>query len=141
MTVDHSPARAPVVLVADDQELVVRSLETVLTPRGLSVMPAYSGTQALMLAFSAQPDAIILDYQMPDLTAAEICRELRSDPRFPRNVPIIVTVAGSYSRIHRLNAYQAGAWDVCTEPFDIEVLLIKLDRYLEARLSAPAARY
>jgi len=129
-------SRPPVVLIADDQEWSVRSLESVLGPRGYAVLRAYTGRQALALARTARPDAMVLDYRMPDMSGAELCEELRADPRFPLTVPIIVIAAGGDSRSHRMDAYRAGAWEVCGEPLDAEILLHKLDRFLESKFFA-----
>jgi PleD family two-component response regulator len=133
-------SRPPVVLIADDQEWSVRSLESVLGPRGYAVLRAYTGRQALALARTARPDAMVLDYRMPDMSGAELCEELRADPRVPLTVPIIVIAAGSDSRAHRMDAYRAGAWEVCGEPLDAEILLHKLDRFLEAKFFADQVR-
>jgi PleD family two-component response regulator len=133
-------SRPPVVLIADDQEWSVRSLESVLGPRGYAVLRAYTGRQALALARTARPDAMVLDYRMPDMSGAELCEELRADPRFPLTVPIIVIAAGSDSRAHRMDAYRAGAWEVCGEPLDAEILLHKLDRFLESKFFADQVR-
>lgn len=140
MTYRTRSSRPPVVLVADDQEWSVRSIESVLGPRGYAVLRAYTGKQALALARSARPDALLVDYRMPDMGGAEVCATLRADPRFPLTVPLIVMAAGSDSRAHRLDAYRAGAWEVCAEPLDVEVLLHKLDRFLEAKFFADQVR-
>ena len=133
-------SRPPVVLIADDQEWSVRSLESVLGPRGYAVLRAYTGRQALALARTARPDAMVLDYRMPDMSGAELLEELRADPRFPLTVPIIVIAAGGDSRSHRMDAYRAGAWEVCGEPLDAEILLHKLDRFLESKFFADQVR-
>ena len=74
------------------------------------------------------------------MSGADVCSALRADPRFPVTVPIIVMAAGSDSRAHKIEAYRAGAWEVCAEPLDMEVLLHKLDRYLDAKFFADQVR-
>lgn len=140
MTYRTRSSRPPVVLVADDQEWSVRSIESVLGPRGYATLRAYTGRQALALARSARPDALLVDYRMPDMSGADICATLRADVRFPLTVPLIVMAAGTDSRAHRVEAYRAGAWEVCGEPLDVEVLLHKLDRFLEAKFFADQVR-
>ena len=83
---EKAPA-TPLVLIANDQEWSARSLESILGPSGYSVVRAYTGQQALERVRTAQPDIIILDAQMPDLHGFEVCRQLRSDPRFSANTP------------------------------------------------------
>ena len=77
-------ASAPLVLIANDQEWSARSLESILGPHGYSVVRAYTGQQALERARTSLPDLIILDAQMPDMHGFDVCRSLRSDPRFAR---------------------------------------------------------
>ncbi len=128
------PLRAPLVLIANDQEWSSRSLESILVPKGYEVVRAYTGRQALDRARTSRPDIIILDAQMPDLHGIEVCRQLRADPRFSPTVPIIITTAGPSGRAQRLEAYQAGAWEFLGQPLDGESLLLKLDAFLRAKL-------
>ena len=90
---DKAPT-APLVLIANDQEWSARSLESILGPNGYAVVRAYTGQQALERARTSQPDLIILDAQMPDMHGFEVCRALRSDPRFSATTPIVITTSG-----------------------------------------------
>src|SRR5215218_5777770 len=74
------PRRPPLVLVANDQEWSARSLESILGPNGYAVLRAYTGRQALDLAKTTQPDIVILDSKMSDMTGIELCALLREDP-------------------------------------------------------------
>jgi PleD family two-component response regulator len=76
------------------------------------------------------PDLVILDQQLPDFSGVEVCRQLRSDPRFGDALPIIITTAGPSGRPQRLTAYAAGAWEFYGQPLDSEALLHKLRVYL-----------
>src|ERR1043165_8135692 len=104
-----SPAR--LVLIANDQEWSARSIESILGPNGYSVVRAYTGQQALERARTSQPDIIILDAQMPDTPGFEVCRALRTDPRFSVTTPIVITTSGPSGRSQRLEAYRCGAWE------------------------------
>jgi PleD family two-component response regulator len=136
----HRPSRPPVVLIANDQDWASRSLESVLGPRGYAVLRASTTADALKLGRVAHPDAYILHAGMPDRGGVELCARLRSDPKFPLNVPIIITTSAVASRSERLSAYAAGAWELCSEPLDTEVLLHKLDSYVQAKLAADRVR-
>src|SRR5215210_7958321 len=124
---------APLVLIANDQEWSARSLESILGPSGYSVVRAYTGQQALERARTAQPDLIILDAQMPDIHGFEICRMLRTDPRFSATTPIVITTSGPSGRTQRLEAYRAGAWEFLGQPLDGEALLLKLATFLQSK--------
>lgn len=131
---------SPLVLIANDQEWSARSLESILGPSGYSVVRAYTGQQALERVRSAQPDIIILDAQMPDLHGFEVCRQLRSDPRFSANTPLIITTSGPSGRTQRLEAYRAGAWEFLGQPVDGEALLLKLATFLQAKREVDSLR-
>jgi diguanylate cyclase (GGDEF)-like protein len=138
-TRDKAPA-TPLVLIANDQEWSARSLESILGPSGYSVVRAYTGQQALERARTAQPDLIILDAQMPDIHGFEICRMLRSDPRFSATTPIVITTSGPSGRTQRLEAYRAGAWEFLGQPLDGEALLLKLGTFLQCKLEVDGLR-
>ena len=136
---EKAPA-APLVLIANDQEWSARSLESILGPNGYSVVRAYTGQQALERARTAQPDLIILDAQMPDMHGFEVCRVLRSDPRFSATTPIVITTSGPSGRTQRLEAYQAGAWEFLGQPLDGEALLLKLGTFLKSKQEVDSLR-
>jgi PleD family two-component response regulator len=133
-------SNAPLVLIANDQEWSARSLESILGPNGYSVVRAYTGQQALERARTAQPDLIILDAQMPDMHGFEVCRVLRSDPRFSATTPIVITTSGPSGRTQRLEAYQAGAWEFLGQPLDGESLLLKLGTFLKSKREVDTLR-
>jgi diguanylate cyclase (GGDEF)-like protein len=132
-TRDKAPAASPLVLIANDQEWSARSLESILGPSGYAVVRAYTGQQALERARTSQPDIIILDAQMPDMHGFEVCRALRSDPRFSTTTPIVITTSGPSGRTQRLEAYRCGAWEFLGQPLDGEALLLKLDTFLQSK--------
>lgn len=127
------PWRPFLVLVASDSDLGARSLESVLASSGYSVSLADNGRRVLELALSSQPDAIVVDARTPELPGLEVCRRLRGDHRFDPTTPIFFTTSRGSSRDERLDAYAAGAWDVCAKPIDGTMLLLKLQTYLRAK--------
>jgi PleD family two-component response regulator len=131
---------APLVLIANDQEWSARSLESILGPNGYSVVRAYTGQQALERARTSQPDLIILDAQMPDMHGFDVCRTLRSDPRFSATTPIVITTSGPSGRTQRLDAYRAGAWEFLGQPLDGEALLLKLNTFLQSKREVDGLR-
>ena len=140
MSESEKPSRPPLVLVANDQEWSARSLESILGPHGYAVLRAYTGRQTIDLARSAQPDVIIVDARLPDVDGLEVCRTLRADPRIAAHTPIIVTNSGPSDRAQVLAAYQAGAWEYCSQPYDGELLMHKLDSFVRAKLEMDRVR-
>ncbi|HKW48593.1 MAG TPA: response regulator [Gemmatimonadaceae bacterium] len=140
MSASNRRSRPPLILIASDQEWSARSLESVLGPHGYAALRATTSHRALELARITEPDAIIIDMGLPDIGGRAVCEQLRQDARMPLNVPIILTTSAVASRSERLDAYAAGAWELCAEPFDVEVLLLKLDAFVQAKLAADRVR-
>ena len=134
------PARAPIILIANDQEWSARSLESIFVAEGYSVIRAFTGSQALQKAETLRPDVVILDRQMPDLDGVEVCLRLRADIRFGAAVPIVITTAGQAGRTERLEAFRAGAWDFIGQPIDGETILLKIKNFLGAKQALDHAR-
>lgn len=89
---DHLPAGSaelkPFALVVEDDrdscELFAEALKSV----GIRALGVSQGMDAVRLAKALAPDLIVVDYRLPDITGAEVCRQLRDDPE-TEPVPII----------------------------------------------------
>jgi diguanylate cyclase (GGDEF)-like protein len=134
---DGSP---PIVLLANDQEWSARSLESILGPYGFASVRAYTGRQAIDLARRMQPDVVIIDAGMPDMTGNELAQRIREDLEFPASTPIVITTAGAASRADRLEAYRAGAWEFLSLPVDADALILKLSVFVKARRELDRSR-
>ena len=134
------PARPPLVLVASEHDWSSRSLESILKPSGFAVVRVASGRQAIDMARNARPDAVILDWKLPDIGGVQVCRALQRTSEFPAATPIIVTSADAGGRSQRLEAYEAGAWLFCSQPLDVEALLLQLRTFIQARREADRLR-
>ena len=129
----EQPSRPPLVLVTHDEEWSVRSLDSILGPNGYAVLRAYTGRQALELARETQPDAVIVDLKLPDMSGIEVCRTLRSDLRAGLATPIMVTTASPVTRAEMTEVLAAGAWELYSQPLDGELLLLKLATYVRSK--------
>ena len=132
--------RPHLVLIASQGEWMGRSVESVLELNGYSVLRVEGGRRALELARGSSPDALILDTSLPEIDGIEVCRGLVDDPLFDHSTPIFMTSTAPVSNRVRLEAYEAGAWDFCAQPLDVETLLFKLRTFLRARRRAEAAQ-
>lgn len=132
--------RPHLVLIASQGEWMGRSVESVLELNGYSVLRVNGGRRALELARGSSPDALILDTSLPEIGGIEVCRALVDDPLFDHSTPIFLTSTAPVSNRVRLEAYEAGAWDFCAQPLDVETLLFKMRTYLRARRRAEAAQ-
>jgi PleD family two-component response regulator len=120
------------ILVASQGEWVARSLENVLESNGYSVLRVESGRRALELARRTKPDALLLDDSLPDISGVDVCRALRDDPLFNHATPVFLMATVQHASRVRSAAYEAGAWDYCTLPLDVETLLAKIGTYMRA---------
>ena len=99
------------VLVVDDDPQIVRALRINLRARGHEVLTAESGAQALRLAASDSPEAVVLDLGLPDLSGMEVIAGLRGWT----DVPILV-LSGRSGGSDKVAALDAGADDYVTKP-------------------------
>ena len=104
------------ILIADDDEDIVRFVEVNLRLEGFDVVTAFDGEQALHNAYDAHPDLILLDVMMPKVDGFEVCQRLRSDGR-TKNISIIMLTAKSLSA-DKVVGLTAGADDYMIKPFD-----------------------
>ena len=104
------------ILIADDDEDIVRFVEVNLRLEGFEVATAFDGEQALHAAYDMNPDLILLDVMMPKVDGFEVCQRLRSDGR-TKNISIIMLTAKSLSA-DKVVGLTAGADDYMIKPFD-----------------------
>lgn len=104
------------ILVADDDEDIVRFVEVNLRLEGFEVSTAPDGEQALQAAYDLMPDLMLLDVMMPRLDGFEVCQRLRADPR-TKNMSVIMLTAKSLSA-DKVVGLTAGADDYMIKPFD-----------------------
>ena len=140
MPVPATPAHAPLILIANAQEWVTRSLESILRPAGYAVLKAYSGRDALEGMRRSGADVVILDTGLPETDVLALCRALRVDPYITPSTPILVTSPGPLARAQVVDALRAGANGVWGQPLDAEEFLLRLEGHVRAKLDADAAR-
>lgn len=122
------------ILVADDNEFVVRTMRRHLEEDGFEVVPACDGKEALRLALEVPIDLVLLDVNMPGLDGTEVLRTLRQ--RFtPEQLPVIMATANGQSR-DVVQAFDLGANDYVTKPLDFPVVLARIHRELRSRVPA-----
>ncbi|HEV2762828.1 MAG TPA: response regulator [Pyrinomonadaceae bacterium] len=100
------PHARPTVLVAEDDRALRRYLEVVLQRAGYEVVAAADGLEAMKAALNGSFQAVVTDAAMPHLNGHELCRFLRSQPRF-RGLPVLFLSgseqdgqAGAYADAH-----------------------------------------
>ena len=124
----------PLVLLANADQWLTESLESVLTQGGYRVMATAKRQQVLELARRFVPDGILLDMGLDQRDNLALCRALRADPSISRATPIILTTAGPALRVQQLEALRAGAWELRGDPLDMEELVLRLGAYVQGKL-------
>lgn len=76
------------ILIADDDFISLEVLKAMLSRYPVEILTAMTGAGALQQALEQQPALLILDYEMPDFTGAEICLKLRQNSMFA-TTPIV----------------------------------------------------
>ena len=90
-----SAAPGAQVLLVDDEPDQVEMYRYALEDAGFAVIAANSGADAVSRARELQPDLIVLDVRLPDMTGWDICAVLKTDPRTERIPVLILTAAAS----------------------------------------------
>ncbi len=109
------------VLVVDDEAPILRALTANLRARGYQSDAAATGEDALRLAATHHPDAVVLDLGLPGMSGLEVIRGLRGWT----TVPIIILSARGAER-DKVAALDAGADDYVTKPFGMDELFARL---------------
>ena len=109
------------ILLVDDEAQITRALRRSLTSHGYEVQVAADGAEALATFRLWQPDLVVADLAMPNMSGLELCRRLRAISA----VPVIVLSATSEERA-KVEALDAGADDYLTKPFGMDELLARL---------------
>ena len=73
----------PTILIVEDEKKIARFLELELKHEGYNVMTAFDGRTGLDTALQADPDLMILDLMLPELSGIEVCRRLRHTSDLP----------------------------------------------------------
>jgi CheY-like chemotaxis protein len=124
------------ILVVDDNDDNAEIVRALLESRGLPVLVAHDGDEAMALFESARPALVLLDVLMPGRSGWEVCRLMRQHPEHGRTVRIIMLTALSDWN-DKQSALQTGADDYITKPIDLADLELRVRRNLA--LVAPHA--
>ena len=112
---------APAILVIDDEPHARALLQITLSQEGYCCLRAATGMEGIRTAQSSEPNLVILDLKLPDLSGVEVARRIREMSA----VPIIVLSASGQER-DKISALDGGANDYVTKPFVAGELLARV---------------
>ena len=109
------------ILFAEDDDQLRKTIVDYLRAKGIKVLPARNGSEAVDSFYDNDPDLIVLDVMMPIMNGTEVCRIIR---RRNKTVPILFLTAMSQERDY-LNGFKCGCDDYIDKPFPLSVLYEK----------------
>lgn len=128
---DEKPVGETRVLVVDDDEQNVELLEAYLSEAGYQVLSALDGASAIEKVAAEEPDIILLDIMMPDISGYEVCRRLKGDPNTAGIPVLMVTALGALADIEK--GIEAGTDDFLTKPVNRLELLARVRSLMRVR--------
>jgi len=120
------------VLLVEDERKLRELVRSYLERSGFAVLSTGSGADAITIATTAAPDAIVLDLGLPDVPGETVAQEVGA----VRATPILILTAKS-SEADRIAGLELGADDYVTKPFSPRELVLRVQAILRRR-SAPA---
>ncbi|MEI8291879.1 MAG: hybrid sensor histidine kinase/response regulator [Verrucomicrobiota bacterium] len=126
------------ILIVDDTPENLQLLNGILRKHEFTVRPVLSGEFALQAARKQPPDIILIDARMPKMDGYEVCRQLKLDPKLGE-IPVIFLSAHAGIK-DKLAAFEVGAVDYITKPFDADEVRSRIAIHLELNRSHKQAR-
>jgi len=121
------------ILVVDDEAQIIRVLRHILNAHGYSVRTAEDGESAFEVFQEWEPDLVLTDLQMPNVSGLELCKKLRT----VSDVPIVILSVRNEEKVI-VEALDVGADDYVTKPFNTNELLARLRSMLRRAPDKPA---
>jgi two-component system phosphate regulon response regulator PhoB len=121
--------------IAEDETAIVSLLKYNLEKEGHKISSSENGEEALKLIKDKNPDLILMDWMLPDLSGVEICKQLKKNKKYS-DIPIIMLTAKGEEE-DKLKAFDTGADDYVTKPFSQKELNARIKSLL--RRSKPQA--
>jgi two-component system CheB/CheR fusion protein len=122
----HADGHSGRILVVDDNRDAAEALADLLVLDGWEVTVACTGGEGLESARSANPDAIILDLDLPDVSGYEVATKLRAEPELAEK--LIVAVSGFGHEQAKERSRRSGIDHHLTKPISLNQLLALLNR-------------
>ena len=116
------------ILIAEDEESIVASLEFLMRHAGFETLIARDGEAAIASLGEFRPHLVLLDIMLPGRSGFEVCRAIRGDPRMVGTRVLMLTARGGVHDAER--GMDAGADDYMTKPFATKDLVARVRQLL-----------
>ena len=110
------------ILIIEDEKEMARGLKDILEFEGYEAATAENGKEGLQAIGRKEPDCIILDLMLPDISGYEVCEQIRQKKL---NTPILMLTAKS-QEYDKIRGFKVGADDYLTKPFSVGELLARV---------------
>ena len=110
------------ILIVEDERAVARGLEYGLTREGFEVFWTDTGRQALEMVRAHEPQLVLLDIRLPDISGFDVCRQLRAQGR---RMPILMLTARD-QEVDKVLGLELGADDYVVKPFSLRELVSRI---------------
>jgi two-component system phosphate regulon response regulator PhoB len=132
----------PLVLIVEDEPAQVEVLRYNLENKGFRTSVALTGEEALILVEEEEPDLLILDWMLPDISGIEICRRLKTQQRTKLTPVIMLTARGEEE--DRVRGLETGADDYMVKPYSPNEIIARVRAILRRshpQIMAEALQY
>lgn len=110
------------ILIVEDERAVARGLEYALQNEGFVPLTAETGEQALQVARSQEPQLILLDIRLPDISGFDVCKQLRKEGM---RQPILMLTAMD-EPLDKVLGLELGADDYVVKPYNLRELIARI---------------
>ena len=117
-------------LIVEDNTEFKTFLQSELSGK-YNIIVASNGIEGLEKAREYQPDLVITDVMMPEMSGTELCHQLKNDVQIS-HIPVIMLTAKASDKA-QIEGFEAGADAYITKPFNMEILLMRIDNLIEQR--------
>jgi len=128
---ENSKEKKNKVLIIDDNKVTQQLAIALLDKKNYTVLSAENGMQGIGMAKTHEPQVILLDVMMPEMDGYEVCNLLKSNDK-TKNIPIIM-VTGKAESMDKINAFELGAADYVTKPFDYAELQARITTQIKMK--------
>lgn len=118
------------VLIVEDNELNCRLFCDLLATRGFDIFQATDGTQALKIMQEKQPDLVLMDIQLPNISGLEITKQVRQMSNIKQ--PKIIAVSAFALKQDAEKAIEAGCDDYLSKPISIATFFTTIEKNLKS---------
>ncbi|QEY59075.1 phosphate regulon transcriptional regulatory protein PhoB [Pseudomonas sp. C27(2019)] len=122
------------VLIVDDEAPIREMIAVALQMAGYHCLEAHNAQTAHALIVDHQPDIVLLDWMMPDVSGIELARRLKREPMTAKIPIIMLTARGEED--NKIQGLEAGADDYITKPFSPRELIARLKAVLRRTATA-----